>query len=190
MRTSLYTVLCIAIRLGAVALAVDTIYVIPTAWSMVGSTTMSSGWDGAVIGFGVAMFALATLLLIYPGILARLAAGRSAKQVFESPISPDEIQQIALCTMGVWFVANGLIDVVGVGIRTIFAMNVSLGGNGMGFGEIVKHDIVRDVSAILKLLVGIALTLGARGLVGVVRRMREGGLPSAVEIPAEGSERS
>lgn len=176
MRTSLYTILCILIRLGAVMLAVDTIITVPSAWSMVDPAGMPSGWDGVVVGFGVAALALAALLWIYPGVLARMAAGGSSQQVFESPISGAELQQIVLCAIGVWFAMGGVVDLMGLGVRLIVAAHMS---TNVTFGEIVRHDLGRIVSVLVKVALGVALALGARGLVGVLRRVREQGLPPA-----------
>ena len=72
MRTSLYTILCIVVRLAAVFLAVQAVItVVPTAWTM-DDSQLGAGWRGTLLGFGGAMVALSALLWIYPGTLARI----------------------------------------------------------------------------------------------------------------------
>ncbi|HEX5122689.1 MAG TPA: hypothetical protein VFV97_05525, partial [Rhodanobacteraceae bacterium] len=65
MRTSLYSILCILIRLGAVLLAVSTITVIPAVWRAAESEHVD-GYTGTLLGFGILMLAIAALLWIYP----------------------------------------------------------------------------------------------------------------------------
>lgn len=168
------------IRLAAVLLAVETLVTLPTAWAWVGPTEMGLGWKGGLIGFGGAMFSLAALLWIYPGMLARIAAARATEQLFESPLSGEELQYIALAAMGVWFTMGGIVDFVGVGMRIILATHV---GTGIGLGDVVMHDLGRVVAVIVKVALGIGLALGARGLVGVLHRIRYQGLPLEAMSP-------
>ena len=105
MRTSLYSILCIAIRLGAVFMAVQVLVGVPTALGelLAAQVTVSTK---AAIAFGVAELALAGLLWLYPGILARIAAATSSQQVFESPITATELQQLAFAVLGICFVVQ------------------------------------------------------------------------------------
>src|SRR5262245_7681036 len=139
MRTSLYTILCIVIRLAAVFLAVTTVMTVaPTAWTM-DDGQLGSGWRGMLLGFGGAMVALAVLLWIYPGTLARIAAGRASQEVFESPLSGAELQQIALSVIGIWFAMSGIIGLVSVGMRLILASHVEDSGAGpLAFRELAR----------------------------------------------------
>jgi hypothetical protein len=174
MRTSLYTVLCIVIRLGAVMLAVEAILAVPAAWYMTGSTDLAPGWHGALIAFGIATLAFAALLWVYPGVLARIAAGASSRQVFESPLSGEELQQIALCVLGVWLAIDGIVEFVNLGVRLIVTAHVD---TNVPFVEMARRDVGRIVSVLVKVGLGVALSLGARGLVGLLRRVRHQGLP-------------
>jgi hypothetical protein len=177
MRTSLYGILCIAIRLGAVILAVDTLAAMPTTWEVLHASNARPGYDGVLFGFGGAALFLAVLLWIYPSVIARLAAGRTTEQVFESPLSSGEFQEIALSVVGICFVMSGIAELAGVGARVILDMSA----NGLSFKEIMSHEVFRIAPPIVKIAAGIALALGARGLVGWFRAMRERGLPQAVE---------
>lgn len=101
MRTSLYSILCIVVRLGAVLLFVETVTSLPVAWESLRIWTQDpSAPDDAVrgmlIGFSGASLALAALLWLYPGVLARVAADAGSREVFESPLSARQLQYIAL----------------------------------------------------------------------------------------------
>jgi len=176
MRTSLYSILCILIRLGAVVMAVSTIVTIPAVWRTTGTSGVAEGFAGVLFGFGAAVLAIAALLWIYPGVLARIAAGRSSQQVFESPISAGELQQIVLSGVGVWFAMQALADLAGVGARIIVVAHMS----EASLAGMLKSEYFRLVPLAIKFSLGVALVLGSRGLVGFVRGLRERGLPAAV----------
>lgn len=110
MKTSLYTLLCLVIRLGAVLMAVHTIqsvFWIAVRWHMDGTAQLPA------LAFGAAGFLLAAALWLWPGLLARLAAGRSAYQVFEMSLSVAALQRVSFAVVGVWWVIDGLGGVVG-----------------------------------------------------------------------------
>lgn len=180
MRTSLYSILCIAIRLGAVFMAVQVLVGVPTALGelLAAQVTVSTK---AAIAFGVAELAAAGLLWLYPGILARIAAATSSQQVFESPITATELQQLAFAVLGICFVVQGLVDLVDIG--TSLSMGVLTGDaldrymRQYGWPWIGREAI--------RIAFGIGLALGARGLATALFRWREYGLvaPQRDETP-------
>jgi hypothetical protein len=174
MRTSLYSILCIVIRLGAVLLAVETLVGLPVALDAMHASN-SQGLGGALIGFYGVFFALAAALWIYPGLLARLAAGQSSRQVFESPLGAEDLQYIALCVLGVYFVVSGIFGLIDTGLRVLVMMRQS----DPAYAALRTPDIARLVAVAAKIAIGVGLALGARGLTGWVRRLREQGLPPA-----------
>jgi hypothetical protein len=179
MRTSLYSILCIAIRIGAVLIAVQTIVQIIVMLPDVLPQSVESGaWSWGEVASAVgASWLLAAWLWIYPGVLARLAAGRSANQVFESPINADEIQRIALTVLGIWFVMVAIIELVRTGLDFAWAriwMSDSIND------RYVRQIFMGLISYVCELAFGIALTLGSAGLTGWLRAIRERGLPPAV----------
>src|SRR5690349_327431 len=125
MRTSLYSILCILIRLGAVVVAASTIVTIPAVWQTTGAREVAAGFTGTLFGFGAAVLVLAALLWIYPGVLARIAAGSASQQIFESPISAGELQQIVLAGVGIWFAMQALADLAAVGARIVVVAHMS-----------------------------------------------------------------
>jgi hypothetical protein len=99
MRTSLYSILCVVIRLGAVLLAVSTL---GSALSI--CLALRNG--AAALELVPALVALvltllgASLLWLYPGPLARIASTRSSQQVLDIPIRPAQLHWIALSVLG------------------------------------------------------------------------------------------
>lgn len=173
MRTSLYSILCIVVRLGAVMLFVQTMISLPFAWASL--LADQGGWNGQtwLIGLSGAAIAIAFALWLYPGLLARLAAGASSRETFESPIDAKEVQYIAFAVLGVCFAVGGLIELVGDLLR--LSVNAELGD--VAFKTLVWESRANLSAPALKLVVGIGLTLGARGLTGSLRALRERGLP-------------
>lgn len=176
MRTSLYSILCIVVRLGAVMLLVQTLVSLPGAWQALQAWD-SSGGDGGtrgmLIGFSGALVTLAVVLWLYPGLLARLAAGNASREVFDSPIAAKELHFIAFCVLGVVFAIDALLGLVSVLLR--IAVSARLGD--VAFPTLAWQNGADLFVLLLKLALGIGLTLGARGLVGLLHRLRERGLP-------------
>ena len=173
MRTSLYSILCIVIRMGALILAIETLVGLPSVLeSTMYSSQLDPSYKGVLIGFYGAFFALAAVLWIYPGTLARLAAGQSSRQVFESPIGAEEWQYIAISVVGVYFAISGIGGLLGAGTRIIMTLHIA-GETGV----VRPTDFGRLIALAAEIVIGIALAFGARGLVGLLRTMRERGLP-------------
>jgi hypothetical protein len=173
MRTSLYSILCIVVRLGAIILAVQALLSLPSLWGAIETGQYDEATRRALIGFVGAFMALMAVLWIYPGVLARLAASQASGQVFESPLDAAELQYIAFAIVGVFFAITGLSDLFAVGVRMVFTMNIS----DSGYDGLRAQEITRALAAAIKTAMGIGLALGARGLVGWLRRVRERGLP-------------
>lgn len=174
MRTSLYSILCIVVRLGAVMLFVETLASLPAAWSAMHGTEEQAA-RGMLIGFGGALLALAALLWLYPGVLARMAAGTASREVFESPISARQLQYIAFSVLGVVFAIKGLTGLVAV----LFRIALSAQYGDTAFRMLLWQNGAAVSVQVLEFAVGIGLTFGARGLTGLLQRLRERGLPPA-----------
>jgi hypothetical protein len=166
-RTSLYSILCIVIRLGAVMLVMG---VVSVAFDVLGSrqsSEFSSSYVLLIVGFVVVTMLVAFLLWLHPGPLARLASGRSAHQVFDSPIDAVQIQWIALSVLGMGWVMSGILDLAHLGYQSIWMSEI------LGTGEEALRRLHGQIAYdVFELLIGIALTLGARGLAGVLQKVR------------------
>jgi hypothetical protein len=175
MRTSLYSILCIAIRLGAVFLALGSLASVLSFVITAQSIALDELW---LAGLSLLLtLVIAFLLWLFPGPLARMAAARSSQQVFESPISAMQIQWIALSVLGMYFVITGLIGFARYEMQQLLADAII---------DRERHlaDFIRiGLYCLLQVGFGIALTLGARGLVGVLHRLRYGASTSQPEAP-------
>jgi hypothetical protein len=184
MRTSLYSILCILIRLGALIIAISTIAAIPAAWVEARAAHVVD-YEGMVFGFGCAMAVLAALLWIYPGVLARIAAGKASQEIFESPIPAEALQQIAFAILGMWFVISALAGLASVGSRIIVTSHIS----DVPLSPLMLREYTRFVPLLVELALGIALAMGARGLVGWIRAFQDRGLAPAVAANTEATGR-
>ena len=173
MQTSLYSILCIVVRLGAIFLAFSTLsslLALLVTWRA-GAEVAGLGYS---IGFVALVLWLAFMLWVYPGVLARIAAGRGSQQVFESPISAAQIQWIAFSVLGMYFVISGLVGLTYYAIQQIRA------------GELIGYDRVALFMSdglfwLVQIALGAGLTLGARGLAGVLYRVRYGNMSQSSE---------
>jgi hypothetical protein len=173
MRTSLYSILCIVVRLGAVFLAFGSL---GSLLGVLVSWRAGSEFPDLGISIGVVAVTLcvAFMLWVFPGPLARIAAGRGSQEVFESPISAAQIQWIAFSVLGMYFVVSGLVGLSYYVIQYLRA------------GEMIGYDQVAAFMSdglywIVQIALGAALALGARGLAGVLYRIRYGNLSQSRE---------
>lgn len=180
MRTSLYAILCIVIRLGAVFLAFGMLVRIPGI-VVAGHAGTYDFKLGVALGAIAVALLIALVLWVYPGVIARLVTGRNSREVFDSPIAPAELQWIALSVLGAYFLMSALVDIASYGLRwTMFAsVYASSDENRM---QLIA-DIVDNV---IQLILGAALAFGARGLTDLLRRVRYGEAARSAEVePAE-----
>jgi hypothetical protein len=185
-RTSLYSILCIAIRLGAVMLAWNTIERLSflLGQGQLSAFSAEERWIAEVF-FGSGIL-VSFFLWLYPGPLARMASARSAHQIFESPISAADMQWIALSVLGMFWVMSGILDLADLGYRYVWVSEML--GTGAEAARRLHGQIAYDV---LETLIGIALTLGARGLAGVLQKVRyvgSSGMPARKSSALEDSD--
>lgn len=166
MKTSLYTILCLTIRTGAVIWAVGSVVHLP--YSLIAALDTANPSANVIwLICGVAFQLLvAGLLWLYPGALARLAAGKASHQYFESSIPGARLQYIAFSVVGAWFVLEGL----------VFLSYELVQAAQFEFESLpVKLPIMASSSA--RVVFGLALMFGARGLTGLLNSIREKGRP-------------
>ncbi len=168
MRTSLHSILCIAIRLGAVLMAWTTFaQVFALAAGGMFREGGLSPW--LMAGLASVSFAIAVLLWLFPSPLASLALGRNRHEVFESPVGAAELQWIALSVLGMWFVVTGLSHLAYWGIAQ------AAGSDYIQLTDDMRRArIVDGIGHGVDIVLGLALVLGSRGLVALLHRMRHG----------------
>lgn len=181
MRTSLYSILCIVVRVSAILLFVKTMVALPLALSSARGGQFGPGAEGMLIGFTGALVALAIALWLYPGLLARLASIQRSREVFESPISAAQLQYVAFAVLGVAFAIDALLDLVAFGTRAALIFRL----HDPAYDGLRLDDRARVVALVAKLILGVALAAGSLGLVGLLRGLRENGLPKAVAADLE-----
>ena len=178
-RTSLYSILCIAIRLGAVILAWTSIEKSSFLLGQGQFAAFSAEERWIAISYFGSGILISFLLWLYPGPLARMASGRSAQQIFESPISATELQWIALSVLGMVWVMSGILDLAELGYQYVWMSEM------LGTGEEAARRLQGQIAyAAFEILIGIALTLGARGLATLLRRLRYSGSSGMSAQPA------
>lgn len=175
MKTTLYTALCVAIRLSAVLLAVSTMVYVPGALVGAPGQQFGPGATWIVAGAGVATLVLAFMLWLYPGMLARMAAGRATHEVFDSPIDAETLLRIAMTLLGMWFALNGLVDLLREALRAALVMH----GEESLFGEMRRQELVMLLSFGAQVLLGLITAVGAKGLAALLFRLRHAGSPPA-----------
>ncbi|MBD8881250.1 hypothetical protein IHE49_12235 [Rhodanobacter sp. 7MK24] len=168
MKTSLYTVLCIAIRLGAVLMAVGLLESVPLfLWNLNSSDGRFAKLALVLTASGLA---IAFVLWLKPGVLAWWASsGRSKGEVFESHIEANQIQHIALSVLGVWLAISGFASMTSLAIQLVRLHLQIEGYSGAQIPGAVLGNLSR---ALVTTVAGVALALGSRGLVGLLYRLR------------------
>lgn len=171
MKTTLYSVLCATIRLGAVLMAVGLVEQWPRLLAIHGNG------EPQVVPFVLDALGLllAFVLWLRPGLLAWWAAGPSQREVLETDISAAQLQYIAFSVAGIYKLITGIEGMVAHGVNLFAYSRVVV--DGMAITP-PSYEKTLFVEYLVSALAGAALALGARGLVGVLHRVRSGGQPS------------
>jgi hypothetical protein len=170
MRTSLYTILCIVIRVGAVVLAVETPGSLLTVLASVRAGAMPSDLWVSMASVGASLL-ISFLLWTWPGMVARIAAGRSSGQVFESPIDAAHLQYIALSVLGAWLFIDGVASLAHFTLEWLVFMD-----HAKYDVSLPEHVFSSGMYWVIQMLVGLLLALNAGGLTGLLHRLRDGSL--------------
>ncbi|MEO6690184.1 MAG: hypothetical protein ABIS07_11125 [Dokdonella sp.] len=170
MRTSLFSILCIAIRLGAVFLAfgmlVHVVALVLSWYQQVPGERVVS-----TLAVVIPTLLIAFLLWLYPGVLARAAAARSTEQIFETPLSASHVQWIAFSLLGMYFVMTGLIGLSWYALNHVLMSSF----NDAAADEMLRRQMINDLLCwVVQIAAGLSLAMGAKGLVGLLHRLRYG----------------
>lgn len=173
MKTTIYSILCVAIRLGAIVMAVGIVEQAPMIFVYPNQPDFSSG----AVWFACAGLALAFLLWLSPQVLARWAVGRGSHEVLDVAVSADQIQRIAFSIVGVWLFIGGLTGVIArIVMMLVIARRWDYGDTTRILSSGDWYWLVMHVTT---LVAGASLALGSAGLVGMIHRMR--GYPHRAE---------
>ena len=166
MKTTLYTVLCVAIRLGAVFMAVDVFDRLPGIFFYSGE----GHYPLFELLIEVVILLLAFVLWMRPSLMAWWALGGKRQEILESPIHADQLQYVALSVLGAWLAISGLAGCCGHGTTIVLLLRqASYDGPGETIPTTEWHWMVQyGVTAVA----GVVLMCGSRGLVVLLQRMR------------------
>lgn len=176
MKTTLYTVLCVAVRLAAVLMAAGILERIP---GLVPFADQDRHLFLVAMMLNGAGLLLAFVLWLRPNIVVWWAAGKSSHDVLETAITADQLQYIALSVLGAWMFIGAVAACLGH-VAQILVIEREAGMNG--YPAVVSADQWHWViEYVVMALAGAALALGSRGLVGILHRVR--GYPDAARAP-------
>jgi hypothetical protein len=166
MKTTLYTVLCVAIRLGAVLMAVGVFERLPGIFFYSG--------DGHYPLLALFMEAftllLAFVLWMRPSLLAWWALGGKRQEILESPIHADQLHYVAFSVLGAWLAISGVAGCFGHGAMILLLLRqASYDGAGETVPVTEWHWMVQYG---VMVAAGIVLMSGSRGLIGLLQRLR------------------
>ena len=183
MRTTLYSLLCIAIRLGALFFAVEALLSTLSVYEI--SRNPDTALNAYVmLSIIVGQLVLAAILWTYPGVLARLATRKAAAQeIIESPIDAADIQYVAFSLLGLYFFVGGVYMLVHEIARHLARQyGIDHPENWSYFDPYAIGDVIATLAQIG---LGLGLLLGARGLVGILDRARDARAASGPPISQE-----
>lgn len=179
MKTSLYNVLCVAVRLGAVLMAVGLI----EQWPRLLVSQADGQISIAAIALDLLGLLVAFVLWLRPGLLAWWAAGNAQRDVFEAQISAAQLQYIAFSVAGIYKFISGLSGVVAHGL-VLLEFQRTADAVGMPMAS-PMYERTLFVEYLVATLAGLVLVLGARGLTGYLQRLRGGHFQVKVEDGVE-----
>jgi hypothetical protein len=189
-RTNAFSVLCVFTRAFALWLFASTLLNLPEGLVALDSTAVQSFDHGqrlvsAFITMSACLLVVAVILWIFADKLAKLALARPQQVVFDSDIQVSELQALVFSVVGLWQAVTGIVDLA-YRIFTLVARNFAATAQGVsGFSPYGVGWLITDC---VKLLIGLSLLFGARGLVGIIRRYRQIGYTHADEVDSSDPE--
>lgn len=177
MKTTLHTVLCIAIRIGAVLLALDALERMASLLTL--GEADPHRFFGAML-FAALYLGVAVVLWLWPSMLAWWASSRASSEVFVSDLAGHDWQRIALAVVGVWLAVTGLSGCLGHGLLMVF-----LGERMRDYstGLLPTTEWYWLIHYSVQTLAGAAILLGSSGLASLLARIRRYPAVTAIEEP-------
>ena len=160
----------LAVRLFAIFLVV---YTMRYATSVVAFSILEPPdyiSSGLILLVGFSPILIAILLWRFPlTVASKLMPEVTAKEKSKS-LSETELQVVAFSTLGLWVFVSAIPDIFYWATYTYRFKNV-----GSGNTELTPQNIGGMVATAAQIVLGFALLLGSKGLVGLVRRLRNAG---------------
>lgn len=176
MKTSFYTLLCIVVRVVALATLLSAVGNLPSQLVYLAAPDIGKIAAVAILGTQAANIVLCFVLWLFPGLLVNLAITRSAREPFESTIDAIDLQRVGFSIVGIWFTFEGVIAALyAYGRYAAVEYQYGVEANM----PVPWLDLTVGIAMIVA---GIALTLGSRGLARFLHTLRYG---SPVQRPNE-----
>lgn len=176
MKTTIYSVLCVAIRSGAILMAVGIVEHAPTIFIY----PSQPGFSAGAVWFAGVGLVLAFILWLSPSVLARWAVARGAHELLEIPVSADQLQRIAFSIVGAWLFVAGLTGLIARGAMMLVISHRSSYGDSTRV--LSSGDWYWLVEHLSTAIAGGSLAVGSAGLVRLFARIR--GYPYRAEQEA------
>ncbi len=126
---------------------------------------------------------LAFLLWVRPGLLAWWAAGKAHREVLDVQVSAAQLQYIAFSVAGIYKLISGIAGMLAHGLN-LLEYKHALDVTGVPVA-LPPYEKTLFVEYVVATIAGLALTLGARGLTGLLQRVRGYHLPMAMDEPID-----
>lgn len=174
---------CVAIgvRLFAIWLVVDVIEGAPGAYAFLaqGGSPAPAGIVALIVATSAVLVLIAILLWRFPLVTARQLLPRTAQEQSIAVPAAESIERAGFCLLGLWLLVRTLPELVfdGVRLHLHFAPGSTLALRPDDYAGMAAHGV--------ELVLAIWLLLGAKGLLGVIRRARTVGSNPVVERPDE-----
>jgi hypothetical protein len=170
MQTSFYTLLCIVVRIVALATLLNTLVNLPSDFVYLAGTDVKKSTAAAILGTQAVTLALCFALWLFPGLLANLAITRSAREPFESAIDATDLQRIGFGVVGTWFAIEGIVNAL-YAFGRIAGLKIEYSNADPGQLPLPWLDAGMGLAMFG---LGLALTLGSRGLARFLHTLRYG----------------
>ncbi|HEY2346103.1 MAG TPA: hypothetical protein VGH80_09490 [Xanthomonadaceae bacterium] len=172
------------VRAFALWLFATTVVSLPEAFELAKRYASVAHADQVAYGGSAFLLAVAALLWLFADLLARVALARPQQVTFESDVPASEWQALAFSAIGLWQSIEALSYLSGRIVRLLMLRMATEGNGAIGLPDDFYGWVAADA---LRLLLGIGLLFGARGLVGLIRRYRQvGHAPVIASEPGDG----
>ena len=165
-RTDSHSILLTLTRAAAICIAV---LHVPQAIIVASDGFREWGYEALLAPVIIIIFA--TIVCLFADVLLRAALSRAKTATIESDIAPREWQYLIFSGVGLWLTAQGAINLVWwiTAAAQVQALDAT-GTFGSYLGD--PENIAGVVTTFFQLIVGVALMLGARGLIRLLRSSR------------------
>jgi hypothetical protein len=174
-KTNAYTLLTLFVRLAAVFGFAEVFYVGTAQMLVLGPGIVRDWGMTLLIVMVIISLSVFAAMWIFADKIAGWALARRDSAQFESQLGVQQWQHIGFAMIGAWFVMEGLVQ-VGSNLRSWTMLRW---GESDYTPEQINSVLWSGADWVIQIALGIGLMLGARGLAGLLHRLRTAGQPSS-----------